>query len=98
MQDEECTNGARASEGPTHTDVDQQAEKRVPGFNAVGVFLFFGATMAGIAAVTLLWPGTVLDKAWTLNPNAYKQLALLSGIVGILFVVLGATLVASGIG
>src|SRR5260370_42482051 len=26
-----------------------------PGFTAVGIFLFFGAIMAGLAATTLLW-------------------------------------------
>jgi len=44
------------------------------GFAAIGVFLFFGAVMASLAATTLLWRGTALDRLWTLNPTAYKQL------------------------
>jgi hypothetical protein len=68
------------------------------GFTAVGVFLFFGATMASLAATTLLWPGTFLDRVWELNPPVYKQLAPLGGAVGILFLLLGAALVAAGIG
>ena len=68
------------------------------GFTAIGVFLFFGAVMASLAATTLLWRGTVLDRLWTLNPTAYKQLAPLGRIVGILFLALSAALITAGIG
>ena len=69
-----------------------------PGFAAIGVFLFFGATMASLAATTLLLPGTPLDRAWTLNPTAYKQLSPIGSKVGVLFLLLAVVLVASGIG
>jgi hypothetical protein len=69
-----------------------------PGFIAIGVFLFFGAVMAGLAATTLLLPGTPLDRAWTLNPTAYKQLSPLGSKVGILFLFLAVVLVVSGVG
>ena len=69
-----------------------------PGFVAIGVFLFFGATMASLAATTLLLPGTPLDRAWTLNPTAYKQLSPLGSEIGILFVLLAVVLVVSGVG
>ena len=69
-----------------------------PGFAAIGVFLFFGATMASLAATTLLLPGTPLDRAWILNPTAYKQLSPLGGKVGILFLLLTVLLVLSGVG
>ena len=68
------------------------------GFAAIGVFLFFGATMAGLAAFTLLFPGTPLDGAWTLNPTAYQQLAPLDGKVGSFFALLAAALVTAGVG
>jgi hypothetical protein len=71
---------------------------KTPGFTAIGIFLFFGAIMAGLAATTLLWRGTVLDRIWDLNPTAYRQLVPLTGTVGILFVMLGAALTAAGIG
>jgi hypothetical protein len=71
---------------------------KTPGFTAIGIFLFFGAIMAGLAATTLLWRGTVLDRLWDLNPTAYRQLVPLAGTVGILFVILGAALTAAGIG
>jgi hypothetical protein len=68
------------------------------GFTAIGVFLFFGAVMASLAATTLLWRGTVLDRLWTFNPTAYKQLAPVGRIVGILFLALSAALTTAGIG
>jgi hypothetical protein len=68
------------------------------GFTALGIFLFFGAIMASLAATTLLWRGTALDRIWDLNPIAYKQLVPLGGTVGILFLLLGAALATAGIG
>ena len=68
------------------------------GFAAIGVFLFFGAAMASLAAITLLWRGTSLDRIWSLNPKAYEQLAPLGRSVGILFLLLGLALAAAGIG
>ena len=64
----------------------------------MGIFLFFGATMASLAGTTLIWRGTALDRVWVLNATAYRQLAPLGRIVGILFLVLSATLAAAGTG
>jgi hypothetical protein len=72
--------------------------RRPPGFAAIGAFLYFGATMAGLAATTLLWHGTVLDRAWILNPKAYQQLAPLGSKIGVLFLILALALAAAGIG
>jgi len=68
------------------------------GFSAMGVFLFFGATMAALAAITLLWPGTPLDHAWALNPRAHKELAPLGPPAGAAFLVLAAALALAGTG
>jgi hypothetical protein len=46
----------------------------------------------------LLLPGTPLDRAWILNPTAYKQLSPLGSKVGILFLLLAVLLVLSGVG
>jgi hypothetical protein len=72
--------------------------KHRSGFTAVAVFLFFGSIMAGLAGTTLMWHGTTLDRAWKLNPTAYRELAPLGGKVAILFVLLSAALALSGIG
>ena len=68
------------------------------GFAAIGGFLFFGASMASLAAMSFLWRGTPLDRIWRMNPTAYKQLAPLGLTVGILFALLGVALAATGIG
>ena len=80
------------------TGLDLVIKQKTPGFAAIGIFLFFGAVMAGLAATTLLWQGTALDRVWTLNPTAYKQLAPFGGRVGVLFLLLGAALATAGIG
>lgn len=64
----------------------------------IGIFLFFGGAMAGLAATTLLLPGTSLDGAWSLNPTAYQQLSPLGRKAGILFLLLAVVLVLSGVG
>jgi len=64
----------------------------------MGIFLFFGAAMASLAAITLLWRDTPLDRVWNLNPTAYARLAPRGRIVGILFLALSAILVTAGIG
>jgi hypothetical protein len=72
--------------------------RKARGFTAIGIFLFFGAVMAGLAAITLLWRGTPLDRLWVLNQMAYKRLAPPGCTVGILFLLLGAALATAGIG
>jgi hypothetical protein len=68
------------------------------GIGAVGVSLFFGATMALLAGTTLVWRGTILDGAWVVNAVAYARLARLGKTIGIPFLLLGAILVIAGIG
>ncbi|HKW63486.1 MAG TPA: hypothetical protein VJN89_13140 [Candidatus Acidoferrum sp.] len=64
----------------------------------MGVFLYFGAAMASLAGVTLVWRGTFLDRAWALNPGAYNQLSPLGETGGIAFLLLGITLAVAGTG
>jgi hypothetical protein len=84
--------------GDDRRDLDFAVGFKPAGFVAIGIFLFFGAITASLAATTLLWRGTVLDRIWALNPSARAQLAPLGGIVGILFVLLGVALATAGIG
>jgi hypothetical protein len=84
--------------GNDQTGLDCTVAPKTPGFTAVGIFFFFGAIVASLAATTLLWRGTPLDRIWDLNPRAYNQLAPSGGAVGILFLLLGAALAATGFG
>lgn len=82
-----------------HDGVAMQKSAAPPrGITAVGIFLFFGAAMAGLAGVTLSWPGTGLDRMWNLNLPAYRQLAPLGRGVGFSFLFLSATMAVAGIG
>ena len=72
--------------------------RKARGFNAIGIFLFFGAVVAGLAAITLLWRGTPLDRLWVLNQMAYKRLVPMGRAVGILFLLLSGALTTAGIG
>ncbi len=74
------------------------AGSKTTGFTAIGIFLFFGALMASLAATTLLWRGTALDRIWVLNPTAHNHLAPLGRTVGGLFLLVGAALATAGFG
>ena len=84
--------------GPSSGTDTADGFKMPHGITAVGVFLFFGATMASIAGTTLTWPGTFLDRLWVLNPTAHKQLATFAKPAGILFLLLAAVLAIAGTG
>lgn len=76
----------------------QTTAPRPAGFTALGLFFFFGTAMALLAGCTLLWPGSALDRAWKLNPDAYKQMAPAGNRIGPLFLLLSAVLLLTGIG
>ena len=54
--------------------------------------------MSAYAAVTLLKPGTVLDRLWTLNKTGHAQLASLVKSAGAGFTVLAALMCATAVG
>jgi hypothetical protein len=65
---------------------------------AVGVFFYFAMTMALYAAITLLCPGTALDKLWSLNPDAHRQLLEFRKVAGLGFVILAGVAAVAGVG
>src|SRR5690242_9363341 len=68
------------------------------GFRAMGVFLYFGAIIATLAGVTLIWSGTFLDHLWILNLRAYRQLSRLGTTAGTAFLSLAVIRVVAGVG
>ena len=64
----------------------------------MGIFLVFGAVTATLAGTSLRWPRTYLDDMWLLNPPAHRELAPYGPIVGLLFLLLGATLAIAAAG
>jgi len=54
--------------------------------------------MAAYAALTLLEPGTMLDRLWVLNKTGHTQLASLGKGAGLGFLVLSALLCAASVG
>ena len=68
------------------------------GLTAMAVALVFGSTMATLAGITLLFPGSFLDPVWRLNPDAGEQLRQLGRGIGIAFLGLGAAMIAATIG
>lgn len=75
------------------------ARTSVPrGITAAGIFLLFGAVMAFLAGTTLVWQGSALDRIWSLNPHAHKELAPFGRVAGIAFLLLAATLTVACVG
>ena len=68
------------------------------GVTAMGIFLVFGAVMATLAGMTLVWRGTFLDRMWAINAPAYIRLAPYGKTIGIPFLLLGAALAVSAAG
>jgi hypothetical protein len=48
--------------------------KRSAGITALSLFFIFGASMSGLAALMLLFPGSVLEPLWRINPRAHEGL------------------------
>lgn len=67
-------------------------------FTAIGVFFYFAMTMALYSAVTLLHPGTALDRLWHLNPDAHRDLLMFRKPAGTMFLLIAAAAAAGGVG
>jgi hypothetical protein len=63
-------------------------KRRPAGVAAISVFFVFAALMAALSATMLLFPGSVLDRLWKLNPPAKPGLtALGAGGVALMAIV-----------
>jgi len=64
----------------------------------VGIFLIFASCMSALARSLLVFPGTVLDSLWLLNPLAHETLSSHGSAFGPLFFLLSVTLMVTSIG
>ncbi len=78
--------------------MDGGEQRRPRGFLPIGAFLIFGAIMAAYAAITLLHPGTDLDRLWALNQTEHARLTALGKSSGIGFIFLSAFMVVASAG
>jgi hypothetical protein len=65
---------------------------------AIGLFLVFASSMAALAGIMLIWPGTVLDRLWSLNETAHAELRKAGNYLGPLFWALSVILAADAVG
>jgi uncharacterized membrane protein (DUF2068 family) len=53
--------------------------KRPLGIAGLSAFSFVAAVLAGVAAVSLAFPGSPLEPMWQLNPRGHQSLARMHG-------------------
>ena len=70
------------------------SEARPVGVTALSIFFWAGAFISLIAAVSLLFPGRILEPLWRLNPRAREGFA---GIGGWAILLMGAVSAACAI-
>lgn len=68
------------------------------GFLAIGVFFVVGAVLTVASGLTLLFPGTLLDRIWFFKEDAHRQLLTLGRPAGLLFLLLTIALLLAGMG
>jgi hypothetical protein len=72
--------------------------RRPLGIALLGCFCVFGASMSGLASVTLLWPGTPLDRVWVINPEGHVGLAALGSVAAYGMAALSVVMVTTAAG
>jgi hypothetical protein len=55
----------------------------------LAAFFAFGTTMCALTVVLLLFPGTAMDAAWRLNPEAHTAFQSIGGIAILIMFVVG---------
>jgi len=64
------------------------------GVTLLSLFCVFGTLMASLTAVMLLFPGSILDSLWRLNPRSHEEFAVL-GLWAVLLMVVIASACAT---
>jgi len=64
----------------------------------LAALFILGACASGYAAVTLAWPGTALDVAWTVNPEGQAGLRSLGPVAIVGMAALSVTMVVTAVG
>jgi len=93
-----CTRDLAANVRGANLQLNTDSVAGSRGFNFVGGFFFFGAVMACFAGLTLLRPGTFLDRVWKLNPTAHALMIPHGKPAGMGFLLLSTLLALAGVG
>jgi hypothetical protein len=70
----------------------------LPHIRLLAALFILGACASGYAAVTLAWPGSALDVAWSVNPEGHAGLRSLGPVAIVGMAVLSATMVVTALG
>lgn len=65
---------------------------------ALGLFFLFGTAAAGAAALTLFWPGTLVDAVWRIKPDEFLTLRALGWPVAAGFLALALICLLTAVG
>ena len=68
------------------------------GLRLLAIFFGFGACMCALALFLLLFPGTALDAAWQLNPDARSGFQTLGKTAVLLMLAVGVSCAAAAVG
>src|SRR5438105_2968948 len=71
---------------------------RPAGVTALGLFFAFGTSMAFLAAMMLLFPGSILEPLWRLNPHARESFAAMGLWAVLLMAIVSAACATASIG
>jgi len=82
----------------TQESLDTLPLRRSGGLLALSIFFGFAAVMSLLAALSLLFPGGLLEPLWRLNPEAGRGLASLGFWAILLMAAVSAACAASAVG
>lgn len=75
------------------------ADPRRPAIvTTIAVFAWMACGIALVTGLSLAYPGTVLDRIWTLNPRAYAAFARMGRLSGVLLLLLCPVAAATAAG